>query len=56
MNPETAFARNIRTVFKIFIALAGAAVMIAAASDVAHSAALPAAQTTEREVIPGADR
>lgn len=56
MNPETACARNIRTVLKIFIALAGAAVMIAAAADAAHGAGFPAAHTTEREVIPGADR
>lgn len=56
MVPDTAFARNIRKAFRISIALAGAAVMIAAATDAAHSAGSPATQATEREVIPGADR
>jgi len=56
MIPETALVRNIKMAIRVSILLAGAAVMIAAASDVAHSAALPAAQMTEREVIPGADR
>lgn len=56
MIPDTAFARNIRTAFKISIALAGATVMIAAATDVARGAETPATQATAREVIPGADR
>lgn len=56
MISDTAFVRNIRKALKISIALAGAAVMIAAASDEAHSAGNPAVQAIEREVIPGADR
>lgn len=56
MMPDTAFAWNIRKTFRIFIVLAGAAVMTAAASWAVHSAGSPATQATEREVIPGADR
>lgn len=42
--------------FEIFVLLAGAAVMMAAAVDVARGAETRAVQATEREVIPGADR
>lgn len=56
MIPDAAFVRSMRKAFRISIALAGAAVMIAAATDVARGAENPATQATEREVIPGADR
>ncbi len=56
MIPDAAFVRNIRKAFRISIALAGAAVMVAAATDVARGTESPATQATEREVIPGADR
>lgn len=56
MIPNTAFVRNMRKAFRISIALAGAAVMIAAATDAARGVESPATQATEREVIPGADR
>lgn len=56
MIPDAAFVRSMRKAFRISIALAGAAVMIAAATDVARSAGSPATQAAEREVIPGADR
>ncbi|OGA48162.1 MAG: hypothetical protein A3F74_12420 [Betaproteobacteria bacterium RIFCSPLOWO2_12_FULL_62_58] len=45
-----------RKALKIFILLAGAAVMAAAALDAVRGAENPASQATEREVIPGADR
>lgn len=44
MIPDTALVRNIKMALRISILLAGAAVMIAAASDVAHSAGSPTAQ------------
>lgn len=62
MIPDTAFARNIRKALRISVALAGAAVMMSAATDVARGTEGPAnqaLQTTQaagREVIPGADR
>lgn len=56
MIPDAAFVRSMRKAFRISIALAGAAVMIAAATDAARGAASPATQAIEREVIPGADR
>ena len=56
MIPNTAFVRNMRKAFRISIALAGAAVMIATATDVARGVESPATQASEREVIPGADR
>lgn len=56
MMPDTAFARNIRKIFRISIVLAGAAVMTVAAPQVVYSAGSPATQAPEREVIPGADQ
>ena len=56
MAPENALVRGGRKLFEILILAAGAVVMIAAASDAARGAGPPVTQTTEREVIPGADR
>lgn len=56
MIPDTAFMRNIKMALRISILLAGAAVMIAAASDAAHSATNLATQASWQEPIPGADR
>ena len=56
MAPGNEWVRYGRRAFEFFILVAGAAVMIAAASDVARGAGPPVTQSTEREVIPGADR
>ena len=57
MMPDTAFVRSMKKACMTCLLLAGAAVMNAAASpDAARSAASPAMQAAEREVIPGADR
>lgn len=55
MIRDTAFVRNIRKAFRISIALAGVAVMMSAATDVARGTEPPAMQAAEREVIPGAE-
>jgi cytochrome c1 len=52
MKPVNPFVRA----FEIFILVAGSVVMIAAAADAAHGAEKPAAQATERELIPGAEQ
>ncbi len=52
MTPVNPFVRA----FEIFILVAGSVVMIAAAADAAHGAEKPAAQATERELIPGAEQ
>lgn len=56
MTTGTTFVRDMRKALKIFILLAGAAVMTAAALDAVRGAENPAMQAIEREVIPGADR
>lgn len=55
MKPDTAFAQNLRKALRISVALAGAAVMMSAATDVARGTEPPAMQAAEREVIPGAE-
>ena len=52
MTPVNPFVRA----FEVFILIAGSVVMVAAAADAAHGAGQPAAQATERELIPGAER
>ncbi len=47
---------DMRKALEVFILLAGAAVMSAAAVDTARGAESPPAQPIERELIPGADR
>ena len=54
MKAGNAFGRNMRKTLQIFILLAGAAAMNAAALDAARDTGSPA--PPEREVIPGADR
>jgi mono/diheme cytochrome c family protein len=54
MTADNALVRNMRKALEIFILLAGAAAMNAAALDAARGTGSPAA--AEREVIPGADR
>jgi len=54
MKAGNALVRNMRKALEVFILLAGAAAMNAAALDAARGTGSPAA--AEREVIPGADR
>lgn len=56
MKTGSAFAWNKRKTFEILILVATAVVMTAAALDAARGAEPSAAQTAEREVIPGAER
>jgi len=56
MKAHNAIAPGTRKALEVFILLAGAAVMSAAAVDAARGDESPAAQPIERELIPGADR
>lgn len=56
MASDNAFAKDGRKAFWILVLAASAVAMSAAALDAARGAETPAARTTERELIPGAER